>query len=49
MKEDKKNSKPKNNPLLQSYTNAISLSGIFFNIGKYIGICDAIDYFDNNE
>ena len=28
---------------------AISLSGIFFNIVKYIGICDAIDFFNDKD
>mgnify|MGYP000134805661 FL=1 len=27
----------------------IMFSGIFYNIGKYIGISDAIEYFHNDE
>ena len=34
---------------LQWLVIAITSSGIFYNIGKYIGISDAIEYFHNDE
>ena len=34
---------------IQWLITTITFSGIFYNIGKYIGISDAIDYFHNDE